>query len=293
LRYIAQQDEGDYLTSIRTSTADVKQMVITFDEMLRRTPFAKTMREILGVLEQHYGSPVDTEFTVEVTNPQTIQPGIRITLLQCRPQSRLESEDIGTIPYELPEERIIFATTRMVPHGGVRDIRYVLFVTPEGYFSLPSQAHRTRLERAIGQINLKLRHEVFICVGPGRWGTSTPDLGVHVGYGDIYHTRALIELSGQEVGTSPEPSFGTHFFQDLMEAQIYPLALNLDDREAVFNRDFFFSTPNRLSEWYDSPDEILLNTLRLIDVKDFAPGQLLTLIMDDDESRAVAFLEKD
>jgi hypothetical protein len=293
LRYIAQQDEGDYLTSIRTSTADVKQMVITFDELLRRTPFAKIMREMLTILEQYYGSPVDTEFTVEVTDPQTVQPGITISLLQCRPQSRLEAEEIGTIPAELPEERIIFSTSRMVPHGGVKDIRYVLFVTPEGYFSLPSQDDRIRLERAIGQLNAVLKEQVFICLGPGRWGTSTPDLGVHVAYGDIYNTRALIELSGQEVGTSPEPSFGTHFFQDLMEAQIYPLAINLDDKDVVFNRNFFFSTPNHLPDWYPSPDEILMNTLRLIDVYNFAPGQLLTLIMDDDEGRAVGFLEKE
>ncbi len=291
LRYIAQQDEGDYLSSIRTSTADVNQLVITFDDMLRRTPFAKTMREMLTLLEQYYGSPVDTEFTVEITNPQTVQPGVQITLLQCRPQRRLETEETGTIPPELPEARIIFATNRMVPHGGVRDIRYILFVTPEGYFSLPSQADRTRLERVIGQINLALKDEVYICVGPGRWGTSTPDLGVHVAYGDIYNTRALIELSGQEVGTSPEPSFGTHFFQDLMEAQIYPLALNLDDQGVVFNRDFFYATPNRLAEWCETPDEILLNTLRLIDVHDFAHGHILTLIMDDDEGRAVGFLD--
>jgi hypothetical protein len=291
LRYIVQQDEGDYLSSIRTSTVDVKQLVITFDEMLRRTPFAKIMREMLKILEQYYGSPVDTEFTVEVTNPQTVQPGVNITLLQCRPQSHLENEETGTIPAELPEARIIFSTNRMVPHGGVKDIRYVLFVKPEGYFSLPSQADRTRLERAIGQLNAMLKDQVFICVGPGRWGTSTPDLGVHVAYGDIYNTRALIELSGQEVGTSPEPSFGTHFFQDLMEAQIYPLAINLDDKGVIFNRNFFYTTPNRLSDWYPSPDEILLNTLRLIDIQDFAPRQLLTLIMDDDEGRAVGFLE--
>jgi hypothetical protein len=293
LRYIAQQDEGDYLTSIRSSNVDAKQVVITFDDLLRRTPFAKTMREMLTILEQYYGSPVDTEFTLEVTDAQTIQPGVSISLLQCRPQSRLELEEIGTIPPELHEERIIFSTTRMVPHGGVKEIRYVLFVTPQGYFSLPSQADRIRLERAIGHLNAALKNEVFICVGPGRWGTSTPDLGVHVGYGDIYKTHALVELSGQEVGTSPEPSFGTHFFQDLMEAQIYPLAINLDDAGTIFNRDFFYSTPNRLANWYPNPDEILSGALRLIDVHDYARGQLLTLIMDDDEGRAVGFLEKE
>lgn len=292
MRYIAQMDEGDYLTSMRTSTADVDQMVITFDELLRRTPFAKTMREMLSLLEHYYGAPVDTEFTVEVTDPQTVQPGVMITLLQCRPQSHIESEDeSASLPPDLAEWRVIFSTSRMVPHGAVRDIRYVLFVTPEGYFSLPSQADRIRLERMISQLNAALKDQVYICVGPGRWGTSTPDLGVHVAYSDIYNTRALIELSGQEVGTSPEPSFGTHFFQDLMEAQIYPLAINLDDEDVVFNPDFFYSTPNHLSEWCSPVDEVLLNSLRLVAVDDYAKGYHLNLIMDDDEGRAVGFLE--
>ena len=293
LRYIAQVDEGDYLTSIRTSTADISQMVVTFDELLRRTPFAKTMREMLRVLEEYYKAPVDTEFTVEVTDPQSIHPGIMISLLQCRPQSQIDGTGTASIPADLPEESIIFSSRRMVPHGSVEKIRYVLFVTPEGYFSLPSQADRTRLERAIGQLNVALKDQIFICIGPGRWGTSTPDLGVHVAYADIYNTRALIELSGQEVGTSPEPSFGTHFFQDLMEARIYPLAINLDDKDMVFNHDFFYATPNHLAEWCTSTDENLLNTLRLLDVQDFAPGQHLELIMDDDEGRAVGFLKKE
>ena len=293
LRYIAQVDEGDYLTAIRTSTADVKQMVVTFDELLKRTPFAKIMREALGVLEEEYGSPVDTEFTVEVTDPLSINPGVVVSLLQCRPQSHIVDEEAVRIPSDLPDERIIFSSRRMVPQGAIQNIHYVMFVTPEGYFSLPSQAARTRLERTIGQLNAALKDQVFISIGPGRWGTSTPDLGVHVAYADIYNTRALIELSGKEVGTSPEPSFGTHFFQDMMEAEIFPLAINLDDRDVVFHKDFFYSTPNRLQEWCSHVDKTLLTTLRLVKVKDFAPGQHLVLVMDDDEGRAVGFLEKD
>ncbi|MEI6289243.1 MAG: PEP/pyruvate-binding domain-containing protein [Chloroflexota bacterium] len=293
LRYIAQVDEGDYLTAIRTSTADINTMVVTFDELLRRTQFAKIMREALALLEKEYDSPVDTEFTVEVTNPQSVQPGVMITLLQCRPQSHIIEEEVVNIPSDLSEDEIIFSSRRMVPHGLVKNIRYVLFVTHEGYFSLPSQAERTKLERTIGQLNVSLKDESFICIGPGRWGTSTPDLGVHVAYADIYNTRSLIELSGTEVGTSPEPSFGTHFFQDMMEANIYPLAINLDDKDVVFRRDFFYSTPNRLAEWCSKPDKYMLATLRLMDVKDFAPNSHLVLIMDDNDSRAVCFLEND
>ena len=293
LRYIAQVDEGDYLTAIRTSTADVHSMVVTFDELLRRTSFAKIMRESLSLLEKEYDSPVDTEFTVEVTDPQSVHPGVMISLLQCRPQSHIIEEESFNIPTDLSHDNIIFSSRRMVPHGAVKHIRYVLFVTHEGYFNLPSQADRTRLERTIGQINAKMDEIDYICIGPGRWGTSTPDLGVHITYADIYNTRALIELSGQEVGTSPEPSFGTHFFQDMMEAHIFPLAINLDDNDVIFRKEFFYSTPNHLEEWCANPDINLLNTLRMVDIKDFAPDKHLVLVMDDDEGRAVCFMEED
>jgi hypothetical protein len=290
LRYIAQVDEGDYLTSIRSSAVEIGQTVLTFDDLLRRTPFAGYMRTALTLLQEHYRGPVDTEFTVHVSDPYALQPKVQITLLQCRPQSAIEEED-AALPENLLAENIIFSSRRMVPRGAVVGMRHVLFVSPEGYFSLESQPQRHKLERAIGDLNKALKGETFICVGPGRWGTSTPDLGVHVAYGDIYNTRALVELSGKGIGTSPEPSFGTHFFQDLMEAKIYPLAVFLDDEDAAFNRDFFYATPNRLLDWIQV-DDFLLNVLRLVRVEDFRAGHHLTLVMDDDEGRAVGFLER-
>ena len=162
----------------------------------------------------------------------------------------------------------------MVPQGKVAEIRYVLFVTPEGYHALPTPAARSELGRAIGRINEILADKTFICVGPGRWGTTNPDLGVHIGYADIYNTRSLVELAGEGIGSAPEPSFGTHFFQDLVEANIYPLAVSLDDADTVFNQKFFYKTPNRLARL--APNEIgLEKSLRLIAVEDFRRGHHL------------------
>jgi hypothetical protein len=178
----------------------------------------------------------------------------------------------------------------MVPQGRVRGIRYVVFVTPQGYYALPTQAERAELGRAIGRLNALLAEETFICIGPGRWGTSNPDLGVNIGYADVYNTRALIELSGKEIGSEPELSFGTHFFQDLVEANIYPLGINLDDDDVIFNRDFFYYTPNRLSDW--SPKEAgLEGCLRLIEVSSYRPEHHLELVMDDEAGQAAAFLK--
>jgi hypothetical protein len=292
LRYIVQVEQDGYLGAMRSTMVELEKLVITFDGLLSRTPFPGRMRDALDLLETHYGSPVDTEFTVEVQEPQTQKPDVRITLLQCRPQSHIRETSQAKLPRELLEKDIIFSTQRMVPQGVVEGIRYVLFVSPEGYFGISTQSERTKLERAIGSLNASLKDENFIAIGPGRWGTSTPDLGVHVAYGDIYNARALVELSGESVGTSPEPSFGTHFFQDLMEAHIYPLAVFLDDKGVIFNRDFFEKTPNKVLKFIKL-EKRLTRTLRLLAVKDFRPGHHMDLVMDGQKGRAVAYLVPD
>jgi hypothetical protein len=196
------------------------------------------------------------------------------------------------LPKNLPIEDIIFSTSRMAPEGRVSNIRYVLFVAPEGYYSLPTPSARAELGRAIGQLNATLADEIFICIGPGRWGTVNPDLGVHIGFGDIYNTRALVELSGKGIGLAPEASFGTHFFQDLVESNIYPLAICLDDEDTIYKRDFFYDTPNH-SDNILTAESTCIECLRLIEVASYRTGHHLELVMDDDERRAVAFLAPD
>ncbi len=180
----------------------------------------------------------------------------------------------------------------MVPEGLISRIDYVVYVPPRAYFALPTQESRSELVRAISRLNHALKGQAFICVGPGRWGSSNSDLGVSVDYGDIYNTRALVEMAGRGIGPAPEPSLGTHFFQDLLEAQIYPLAIYLDDEQSIFNLDFFESTPNRVGEWIALDDKIL-NSLRLIKVMDFREDSYLRIVMSDEKSRAVAYLDGD
>jgi hypothetical protein len=290
LRYIAQVYRDDYLAPLRTTLldGDPHELVITYDELLRRTPLARRMRDLLNHLEEHYNSPVDTEFTLCIRDPFSPNPEVDICLLQCRPQSHLK-EGRTRLPASINPADVIFSTARVVPEGHVPGIRYVVFVSPEAYFALPLQTERARLGRLIGLLNAKLEGIPYICVGPGRWGTSNPELGVPLGYGDIYHTRALVEVTGQDMGLAPEPSFGTHFFQDLLESNIYPLAIYLDDPGVIFNRAFFYQSPNRLTELLPEAAP-LQDCLRLIEVASYRPGSHLDLIMDDEKSQAVALL---
>jgi hypothetical protein len=292
LRYLASVDRGGYLMPLRSKLVEAKtsQLVLTFDELFQRTPLAQRMRKMLNILETNYNSPIDTEFTVEVVDPMSLQPDVQISLLQCRPQSHLKESE-ATLPQNLREEDIIFATSRMIPEGRVSAIRYVVFVPPECYYSLPTQSERANIGHLISRLNAELEGQNFICIGPGRWGTSNPDLGVRIAYGDIYNTRALIELAGAGIGQAPEASFGTHFFQDLVEANIYPLAIYLEDSDVIFDQAFFYETPNRMARFL--PGESTSTCLRLIDVADYRPGCRIELVMDDDEGRAVAYLVKE
>lgn len=290
LRYIAQVDQDGYYESLRSTIISNQQdLVLTFDVMLQRTPFAERMKTILKSLEQAYRSPVDVEFTASITDDDTGTPRLCITILQCRPQGHLIETEVERIPSDLTPERVLFSTDFMVPQGRIAAVDWVIYVQPEAYFALKTNAERSALARTIGKLNDILKTESFICIGPGRWGSSNADLGVPISYGDIYHARALVEMAGENCGLPPEPSLGTHFFQDLLESQIYPLALQLDDPATAFTRGFFENARNHLLKLLPEA-AVFEDCLRVLRVADDYPGQTLRVIMNDEIGRAVGFL---
>lgn len=288
LRYLAQLDQDGYFQSLhgKMVSGSVSELILTFEDLLRKTTFADQMRELLRTLQKEYFSAVDVEFTGEILE-NVGKAKVELTLIQCRPLSYLKDEGENRIPATLKPENKLFSSSVMVAGGKLEDINYVVYVPANAYFSLPTQADRFKLERAIGKLNTALAGEHFICVGPGRWGTSNPDLGVHVDYADIFNARALVELSGTGIGPEPEPSLGTHFFQDLLEGEIFPLSTHIG--EDIFCHEFFETTPNHLEEWLEA-DPTLSNTLRLIRVNDFREGHHLELVMDGTQGKAMAFL---
>ena len=293
MQWLVEVEEEGYYRPLRQRllSGEQKRMVVTFSELMRRTDLARDMRKILRKLEEEYETAVDVEFTLSVEVLPGGEARTLITLLQCRPQSHLVGEEAVYLPSEIPAEDIVFSTEYMVPHGYVKGIEYVVYVPAKSYFGLSSVEERLRVGRLISQINRKMREKKFICVGPGRWGTTNHDLGVYVGYGDIDRAGALVEICGQEVGVAPEPSLGTHFFQDLMEGGVFPVALNLDEQEVAFNADTFTQPPNRLAEWVENT-EGLQDVIRLIKVSDYRPDHRIDLVMDNEKGRAVAFLRK-
>jgi hypothetical protein len=294
LRFLVQREEDGYFSTPhgRILQGDVPRLALTFNDLLARTQLPQLLGRVLHTLENRYHLPVDMEFAVSLEHPASSKTEVQLALLQCRPQSRMPGSGVASIPKDLPVEHIAFRTGFMVPQGTLVDIEHVLFVPPQAYHALPDANGRAALTRALSQLNKQLGEKKFVCVGPGRWGTTTPELGVFVTYADIHNAAALVELSGRNVGVAPEPSLGTHFFQDLMEAQIYPLSVNLDDGKTIFNHKFFYETPNLLRRLLPKAEAQVEACLRVIAVGDYLAGHHLDVVMDDEKSLVVAYFAR-
>jgi hypothetical protein len=242
------------------------------------------MRTILKKLEQAYGWPVDIEYTVEVL--PGADPDFKITLLQCRPQASREEGQVVTVPRDIAPERIVFSSSGTVLSGKVSNIRYVVYVDPEHYSHVQTMRERTQMARVIGRLNQKLAGNAFILVGPGRWGSSNPELGVPVSYADIFHVDALVEVPLAIRDEEPEASYGTHFFQDLIESKIYPVAVYPGNKQDHFDFDFFRKAPNALLNFL--PEETAMaDYVKLINVPEYRQGKMLELVMESGDREAM------
>jgi hypothetical protein len=286
LRWIASINEDDTLLPLvslgRNLTPD--RFVLTFDNLVQRTDFVHLIKNSLAVVNKRYNAPVEMEFAATIT-PTSGRPNVTLHLLQCRPQSSLREAQVRPAPLDLAPTDRLFISSRMVPQGQVSEVEYIFFVKPQTYSVQPAE-RRHELARVIGRLNKNLEGHKFIMVGPGRWGSSNIDLGVPVSYADIYNASALIELAYSQKGITPEPSYGTHFFQDLVESQIYPLAVYPDQPGDLLNEEFFTQAKNHLAELLPESADYA-GCLKVIHVPDERPDASLEISMDGE--RAVAY----
>jgi hypothetical protein len=258
-----------------------QNVVFTFQGLIAKTAFIASIRELLVLLESKLGTPVDIEFAYD---------GEDFYLLQCRPQSFGADATPTPIPQNLPADKVIFSANHHVSNGKVPDITHVVYVDADEYSRLSDQASMREVGRAVGRLNKLLPKRQFVLIGPGRWGSRGDiKLGVPVTYSDINNTAVLIEVARQRENYLPELSFGTHFFQDLVEASIRYLPLYPDDPSTAFNDLFLRRSRNVLKELLPEFAD-LEDVLRVIDVPLQTGGMILRVLMNAELDQAVAFL---
>ncbi len=275
--------------SLPAETGLVKNPVLTFNDLIGRTALVNTIGELLAKLETAWGQPVDIEFTAYVDN----ENNIKVNLLQCR-TLRLPAftEQTVSIPAKLPKEQILFHSYRAVNAGLVSDIGYIIYIDPRQY-ALTSLERKRTLGRIIGQLNHRFhdsKHQVMM-MGPGRWGSSNIELGVNVGYADIDGTAILAEVAFEKAGHTPEVSYGTHFFQDLVESGILYLPVYPDEANADFNNKFFSQSPNILKDLLPDLSDYA-DIVHVIDVPAATSGATAKVVVDLHTRHAICFLER-
>ena len=255
-------------------------VVFTFEGLIRNTEFVGQVKELLHLLQTKLRTPVDLEFAYD---------GQDFYLLQCRPESHAGDVAPVPIPQNLPDDRVVFSVRRFVSNGRVPDITHVVYVDLEGYSHLGETEMRD-VGHAVSRLNKLLPKRQFILIGPGRWGSRGDiKLGVPVTYSDINNASMLIEVARQRGNYLPDLSFGTHFFQDLVEASIRYLPLYPDDPQTVFKESYLKRCRNLLPEMLPEFTE-LADTLHVIDIPGNSGGMILRVLLNADLDQAVAFL---
>jgi hypothetical protein len=259
--------------------------VITFSKLLAHGPFIPQIRDILKILKDALGWPVDIEFACDGDIH-------KLYLLQCRPQSQSGGSNGAAVPKDVPPADQLFNAGRYVTNALVEGVEYLVYVDPAAYEALPTMEDLIQVGRVVGELNQKLPRQKFILIGPGRWGSrGDVKLGVRVGYSDINNTAMLIEVARKKKDYVPELSFGTHFFQDLVEANIRYLPLYPDEKGSVFNEEFFLNSPNQLKKLLPHARG-MEQVIRVIHVPKTSDGATVTVCMDGDHDRALGYIKR-
>lgn len=224
--------------------------ILNFKKLLKDTKFPKLMKNILSTVSKAYDYPVDIEFTANFKDPENF----KINLLQCRP---LQTRGLGKpvkIPHISDIKSCLFSTKGPFIGGNIRlPVDIVVSVSGEGYFKR-SEQEKYAIARAIGVINSKLKDKNAMLLGPGRWGTTTPSLGVPVHFTELCNMKVICEIAYQQGGFMPELSYGSHFFQDIVETGIFYGAIFQGQDDVIYNPQLILQKENTLGDYLPSKD---------------------------------------
>jgi len=226
---------------------DKDYWILTLDKVLENKQLVNALKSILGLLEVSYHYPVEIEFTINFTKNNSF----KINLLQCRP---LQTRGLGLkvdMPEQVNKKDLLFDSQGYFLGGNIsQKIDWVVYVDPEKYNKLVL-SDKYEIAHIVGNLNrmIKDKEELpTLLMGPGRWGTTTPSLGVPVKFAEINNVAVLAEVAFSAGNLMPELSFGTHFFQDLVETNIFYVALFPEKDTSLFNLSWFKQLRNLFSE---------------------------------------------
>jgi hypothetical protein len=263
----------------KTQKLKGSDLCLTFENLLTKTPFVKIAKKVLTKIEAAYGRPVDIEFAWDDN---------KLYLLQCRSLStRMELENVS-IPENIPRDETLFITHAGLSNSIVHDLEYIVYVDPRAYDTLQTIEEKMKIASAVNHLNKLLEEKRYALMGPGRWGSNDINLGVHVTYADINKTKLLVEIAFAKEGFTPEVSYGTHFFQDLVEADIAIVPIFPDDPRTILNVTFLLDSENILSHMAPRFKNCS-HVVRVIHLPSVCKNQFLQVYLDVNRQQGIGF----
>lgn len=217
---------------ISDSPFDRGRKVITFNNILKYNtfPLAEIVSDILRMGTEEMRCPVEVEFAVNMDVPAGQQQ--IFNLLQIRPI--IDNQDNRPIDWssETPDHALIYGE-QALGIGRMNDISDIVYVKTPMFDSLATE----KIADELLALNARMRDEqrTYILVGPGRWGSSDPFLGVPVKWTHISEAKVIVECGIERFDV--EPSQGTHFFQNVTSLGVGYLTINPFRGDGIFRED--------------------------------------------------------
>jgi hypothetical protein len=223
---------------IRDGILGSGKRVITFAPLLNynKIPLAEILSDLLQICQKEMNNPIEIEFAVNLDTPAG-EPAI-FNFLQVRPivlNDQLINFNLDNIN---PEECIVYSESAL-GNGSFQDLHDIVYVKPEAFDASKSE----RIAAMIEEINDRYIKDGknYVLIGPGRWGSSDPWLGIPAKWAQLSAARVIVEagLGDHHI----DPSQGTHFFQNITSFRIGYFTVNPSLNEGCFNLDFLNSQP--------------------------------------------------
>lgn len=245
--------------------------VLTFDNILKYNtfPLAEILKELLRIGQREMRNPIEMEFAVKLD----VKPGNpkEFSFLQIRPiVESINTESV--LPLEINYSDAIIYSESALGNGKYENIYDFVYVKPETFNS----ANTRQIASAVEELNSQFveQNKNYILVGPGRWGSSDPWLGIPVIWPQISAAKIIVEAGLHDFRI--DPSQGTHFFQNLTSFKVGYLTINPFINEGLFDIDYL-----------NDQDAIFENQwLRHVQFK--SP---LTILIDGKENKAIIYKE--
>lgn len=232
LKYIASSFDFEN-DMIRDDYRFKGRKVLTFNNILKHEtfPLADIIKTLLTIGEQEMNNPIEIEFAVNLDVPEGRYP--IFNFLQIRPIVQNTDELNFNLDEVKPEEAIIYSESAL-GNGVLKGINDFVYVKPDCFRSADSHTIATRIDKLNDGFVESAKN--YILVGPGRWGSSDPCLGIPVKWSQISAARLIVESGLKDYRI--DPSQGTHFFQNLTSFRVGYFTINPYFNEGIFDLEY-------------------------------------------------------